>query len=100
MSDGLQSPGNAAMLACGWLGETVYFLPHRGRILPVFLWRFLFVSFYKAADSITQQIRHYPYKTQTAITGRQPVKIWKKKNSYKLADDSHVTLKSLLTVGW
>ena len=25
MSDGLQSPGNAAMFACGWLGEIVNF---------------------------------------------------------------------------
>ena len=32
-----------------------------------------FVCFYKIADSVTQQIRNCPYKTQTATTGRQPV---------------------------
>ena len=31
-----------------------------------------FVPFYKVADSVTQQIRNFPYKTQTATTGTRP----------------------------
>ena len=74
MSDGLWSPGNAAMLACGWLGEIVNFLPPRQRILPVFFVRIPFVSFYKIANSVTHQIRNCPRKTQTATTGtRSPL---------------------------
>ena len=46
------------MLACGWLRETVYFLPSRQRILPVFFIVIPFVSFYKTADSVTKQIRY------------------------------------------
>ena len=60
------------MLACGWLRETVYFLPSRQRILLVFFMVIPFVSLYKTADSVRQQIRDCPYKTQTAITGTRP----------------------------
>ena len=31
-----------------------------------------FVSFHKIAESVLQQIRNCPYKTQTAITGTRP----------------------------
>ena len=72
MSDGLRAPGNAAMLACGCLGEIVYFLPPRQKILPVFFVVIPFVSFYKIAESVTQQIRHCPCPTKTATTGTRP----------------------------
>ena len=61
------------MLTCVWLREIVNFLPPRQRILPVLFMRFLFVSFYKIAESVTQQIRNWPCKkTQTATTGTRP----------------------------
>ena len=60
------------MLVCGWLGEIVYFLSPRQKILPVFFVGILFVSFYKTAESVTQQIRNCPCKTKTATTGMRP----------------------------
>ena len=56
MSDGLQSPGNAAMLARGCLGEIVYFLRPRQKILPGFFVGIPIVSFYKIAESVTQYV--------------------------------------------
>ena len=53
MSDRLQSPGNAAMLACGWLGETVcffvvvFFCLTDREFNQSFLWRFLLFPFTK-----------------------------------------------------
>ena len=72
MSDGLQSPGNAAMLVRGCLGEIVYFLRPRQKILPGFFVGIPIVSFYKIAESVTQQIRSCPCPTKTAITGTRP----------------------------
>ena len=72
MSDGLQSPGNAAMLARGCLGEIAYFLPPRQKILPVFFVGIPFVSFDKTAESLTQQIHNCPGPTKTATTGTRP----------------------------
>ena len=57
------------MLACGWLGVIIYFLPFSQRILLVFFVEISFVSVFKIAESVTQQIRTCPYETQTASTG-------------------------------
>ena len=61
------------MLACGWLRGIVNFLLPRQRILPAFFIRISFVSFYKIAESVTQQIRNWPCKTQTATIGTRPL---------------------------
>ena len=55
----------------GW-GNCLLFLPYRQRIYPVFFMEIPFVSFYKIADSVMQQICNCPYKTQTATTGARP----------------------------
>ena len=61
------------MLACGLLGEIVYFLPLRQRILPIVFVGISFVFLQKNAETVTQQIHNCPCKTKTATTGRQPV---------------------------
>ena len=45
------------MLACEWLGEILYSLPPRQKNYNSFLLGILFVSFYKIAESVTQQIQ-------------------------------------------
>ena len=73
MADGLLFPGNATMLACGWLGEIVYLLPPRQEVLPVFFMGDSFCFLLQNAEAVTQQKRNCPCKTKTATTGRQPV---------------------------
>ena len=59
------------MLAFGWLGEIAYFLPIDRKFYQSFLW-IVFLSFYKTAESVTQQIRKCPCKTKMATTGTRP----------------------------
>ena len=55
-----------------------------------------FVSFYKQAKSVSQQMRNCVCKTQTATTGRQPVTISFLDNEQDLSPDRITRLSALL----
>ena len=51
-----------------------------------------FVSFYKVADFVTQQIRYCPFKTQTATTGTQPPLVASQFNSLNIIKEKNILL--------
>ena len=66
------------MLRCWHVGGLVKlftFAPQTENFTSLFSLGFPFVSFYKIAEPVTQQIRNCPCKAKTATTGRQPVVI-------------------------